>query len=288
MRISLSNCLILALLALAVAGCAGVQTFPNAARAGDTVALAAGWKHKFSRDNITVTITPSVGNPIVYAPGDPAVRASINFYPDPVSGLVVGTETGQGEGATYGSLINNNFTDQDRDWWQTTVFIDLPASLPLGTTYIDISNPEGESAWSSVEIVDGVGSPAVFDAELNGPLTEQQLASLERADHYVISFDGTTLPYAIQVDFTHDPDAANGGTGVAHVVNTRGDIKNVAWTDDGYNLRVIVTPAKGVALSNMVDFKFYVAGGITGLTVSQVKAFDENGNPVAGVTATVR
>jgi hypothetical protein len=85
----------------------------------------------------------------------------------------------------------------------------------------------------------------------------------------------------------HDPDKAHGGTGVAYVINPRGDIKNVTWSDTGSNLRVILTPAKDAVLSNMLNYKFYVAGGVKNLSVLNIKAVDIDGNPVSGVTASV-
>jgi hypothetical protein len=272
-----------------LSGCVGTKTFHEVARAGDTVAVAAGWKHHFTRDNITVTITPSSGAPVVLPPNDQAVRAVINLYPDPVSSLLVSAETGQNltpSAQTYASLVSSNFTKGDKDWWQTTAFIDLPATLPAGIATISISNPQGESVSSEVEIVSGPGRPNLFQST-TGSLTDSQLASMERVGHYAVGFTGSVIPFAIQLDLIHDPDLDQGGTGRAYVVNPRGDIKNVAWKNTGVNLRVILTPAKGTALGNMKDFKFYVSGGITGLQVLNVKAFDINGVPVTGVTASL-
>ncbi|MFN2310416.1 MAG: hypothetical protein ABR553_12055, partial [Gammaproteobacteria bacterium] len=81
--------------ALFMAGCAGTKTFHDYARAGDTVAVAAGWKHYFVRDNMTVTFTPSVGAPVSYLPSDLRIRTAINFYPDPLASAIVSRETGQ-------------------------------------------------------------------------------------------------------------------------------------------------------------------------------------------------
>lgn len=280
---------VLIILLAALGGCVGAQTFHETARAGDTVAVAAGWKHYFTRDNITVTITPSSGSPIVYLPNDPAVRAAVNLYPDPLSSLLVSAETKQDltpSAQTYASLVSGNFTQGDKDWWQTTVFVDLPSSLPTGGATISITNPQGESVSSDVGIVAGVGQPTTFEAT-TGALNVYQLASMERVGHYTIRFSGTTIPYAIQIDLLHGPDVDHGGTGRAYVVNPRGDIKNTAWKDDGSNLRVILTPVTGAALGTIKDYKFYVAGGITGLQLVNVKAIDVNGNPVTGVTAAV-
>jgi hypothetical protein len=38
----------------------------------------------------------------------------------------------------------------------------------------------------------------------------------------------------------------------------------------------------------MIDFKFYISGGITGITPTNIKAYDINGNPVAGVIASIQ
>ncbi len=62
----------------------------------------------------------------------------------------------------------------------------------------------------------------------------------------------------------------------------------MVWNDDGTNLTVILTPTQGVTLTQMLDFKFYIAGGITGLTQTSLKAYDVNGAPLSGVTASIQ
>jgi len=289
MRKLLMSIFVLTSMGIMLGGCVGARTFHEIARAGDTVAVAAGWKHHFTRDNITVTITPSSGAPIVLPPNDPAIRAVVNLYPDPVSSILVSQETGQDitpYARTYADMVSGTFTQGDKDWWQTSVFVDLPPNLPVGNTAIDITTAQGESATSVVEIVSGTGSPNTFQTTFT-PLNDNQLLSMQRAGHYTVNISGSTVPYAVQLDLVHAPDVDHGGAGKAHVINPRGDIKNVSWRDDGSNLRVMLMPAKGVALGNMKDFKFYVAGGVTGLNIISVKAVDTNGNPVAGVTGSI-
>jgi len=275
---------------LMLGGCVGARTFHEMARAGDTVAVAAGRVKDFSRSNITVTITPSSGSPIVYPPNDPAVRAVVNLYPDPLSSLLVSMETQQDlttSAQIYGNLVLNNIPNNEKDWWQTTVFVDLPTSLPTGTASIEISDPSGDYVYSELQIVDGVGTPNTFDADVNGPLNTNELASMERVSHFTVGFNGATVPFGIQVDLSHSPDVDHGGSGRAYVVNPRGDLKNVTWSDTGTSMRVIISPARAQALSNIHDYKFYVAGGISNLAVQNVKAVDINGNSVSGVTATL-
>ncbi|MDH5573401.1 MAG: hypothetical protein OEY89_16680, partial [Gammaproteobacteria bacterium] len=239
---------------------------------------------------ITVTITPAFGSVITYYPGDPAVRSVINLYPDPVSSLVVSQEINQDltpYAITYGDVINSAVTDYDKDWWQTMVFIDLPADFPVGMATVTITSVAGEIVTSNLVVVDGLGQTESFLALNNGSLSVNQLSSMERVNNYAISFSSTVIPYAIEVGFSHFADAANGGTGSAYIVNPRGDIKSVLWKDDGRNLKVLLTPTHSTALSNIQDFKFYVAGGITGLVLGNINAVDSAGQPIAGVTAAI-
>lgn len=269
--------------------CSGVQTFQSSLRAGDTAAIAAGWKQNFSRDKITVTITPSSGLPVTLLPGDAAVRAVVNMYPDPISSMVISEATNQDItpfAQTY-ALGTSFYTLGDKDWWQTTVFIDLPASLPVGLATVEISNLAGASVLSTVNIVSGIGQPELFEVDQNGPLNTDQFAALERVDHFVVSFSGNVIPHAIQVSFSHDADVTSGGLGKVYVSNPRGDLKSISWNDDGINLQVLLTPTGMQSVSDLVDFKFYVAGGVTNLAALDVIAVDINGLPVLGVSASV-
>lgn len=291
-----------------LAGCAGTRSFHDYARAGDTIAVAAGWAHHLQRGNIEVAIIDSAGTPTTYTPGQAgyeAVRGSINFYPDPLSGLVLSDRLSTDvtpSALLYSELVNQESTGDDRDWWETVVFIDLPDPMAIGdatVTITDLGTPPQETVSSIVTIVPdetGIGTggtPNIFKAKLPGlaqfNLQDSHFQSMERADHFVISFSAVTVPHAIQIDLTHDQDEAHGGAGTPYVVNPVGHIKNVSWAPTGTNgtdLRVIILPTKDGEISTMNDFKFYVAGGITGLSVVDqdtgdpdfdVLAFDSDG-----------
>jgi len=163
----------------------------------------------------------------------------------------------------------------------------LPASLPTGLTTVQISNTAGEVASAVVNIIDGVGTPHSFNAEVLGNAQEIQLRSLSRVPHYTVRFSGSVTPHSMQVVLSHDPDVDNGGAGRAFVVNPRGDLKNVSWADDGSNIQAMLFPAKDSKPVGMKSFKFYVAGGVTNLSVVSVEAFDSDGNPVSGVAADI-
>lgn len=277
-------------------GCTGVQTFPLAARAGDTISLAVGWNKKLSRDQLTITITPSSGIPVVYAPGDPAVHALVNLYPDPLSRLIVERETGTSSdaGFFYGSLMENEITHNNKDFSQKLLIMDLPSFLAEGPAIISFSSTGGETIQPiTIEVLPGVGSPHNFQIqESYTPFLIGQINLAERAPHMAVAFSGPVIPYAIHAHLTHDPDAQNGGVGTPYVVTPRGnDIKSTYWSDDGSNLQVIVMPSNSTKpMSNFVNFKFAVAGGLQNLQIAPggIKAYDVNGNEITGVTATIK
>jgi hypothetical protein len=116
-----------------------------------------------------------------------------------------------------------------------------------------------------------------------------------------VTFAGSQVPAAIQLELSHDPDRdAVGGSGQAYVVPPRGDLKSFAWTDTGTTMRVLITPTwqktpEDISRTSgdpetLKWFKFYVAGDITGLQIvsNSVQAFDSDGGPVTGITATLQ
>ncbi len=284
MRVTSS--LVLLSLALVLSGCAGQRAFTTAARAGDTVALPLGWAKSLARQNTTVVITGANSATFTYPPNDPNVRAVANLYPDPASRLIVGTETNQSLGVNanvYGANLESAVTNYDKDLSQTILVLNLPATLVAGTASIvvkDQSNTSVTAVPMTIDILPGVGGANPLQQNnTSTTLSAEMAANLERADVKTISFTGATIPYGIQIDLTRTP-----AVGKPWVVNPRGDVKSLSWWDDGSTIRVILTPANGVNLASMTNFKFYVAGGVTGLAFGTVKAFDSNGNVVSGIT----
>jgi len=284
-------------LVVALGGCVGAQTFGTAARAGDTVAVEIGRQLNLARQNVTLTVYDAVGAVTTYGPNDSHVRGIVDMYPDPVSRAVVGTMTNQDLGynaTTTGYLINSQVTQNDGDWFQTVMVLDLPASMAMGDATVSITdNSTGTTiSPSTVTVVPGAGSSNLFTVWMpwgnTVPLLSPSfypnlLASMERADRFTVTFaTSTVIPHSIQMTFAH-----TSGVGVPWIVNPRGDIKNVVWHDDGTTMTVLVTPTQGTTLTRIKDFKFYIAGGVSGLTQTSLRAYDINGVAVSGVTATV-
>ena len=181
-----------------ISGCAGTKTFGTAARAGDTVALAVGWNKNISRANLSSVITPATGSAVTYAVGDTNIRAVVNTYPDPMSRLVVGTETGQSLGidaANTGNSLNQLVTGGDKDWAQTTVLLNLPTGIATGTATVQLlsgGNPVTASPLS-VEILAGTGAANSFEGS-SGGLSDAQLGTLERTSGSVVTLIGRSSP----------------------------------------------------------------------------------------------
>ncbi|MFC1588799.1 hypothetical protein ACFL3P_00845 [Pseudomonadota bacterium] len=282
-------------------GCAGYQTFNHLARSQDTVAVATGKMKTFSKDTIRVTITDNdgTGTQTVYEPGNAKIRAVINLYPDPLSNIVVSRETGENSAPyalAYAGQIDYWYSPGDSDWWQTTVFIDLPAGMVTdkkAAIVIESIDPDTlnvlETAKSFVTIVPGTGEAFPFSAQNPWNTTDPweagasyfnmddvMLKVLERNSHYEIGFDGTETPAALSLDITHN-------AGTALVVNPTGLTKNIHWTDDGTTSKILILPATSSGFSGVANLKFYISG-VDGVAVSNFQAYDINGTEIFTVS----
>lgn len=286
--------LFLFLAALALGGCTATNTFSTVARSGDTVALAVGWNLPVNMNNITAQFTDASGAPFSYGLGAPGFRAVAQLYPDPVSQLVVGTMTNQNppdpqnpdgilQEASVGYFLNQ-ITQNDPDWNQTVVYLDLPQGMAPGIANITLAGPSGNLTANplKVNVLPGTGVSNKFGTTPYGA-AGGYLYDAERRNYYTVTFTGPTIPDSIQIDMTR-----TAGVGVPWVTQTRGDLKNLSWRDDAAsNMRVILSTNHGAPLKDIKGFKFYVAGGVAGLAVTNWVAYDATGAPVSGITPNV-
>ena len=283
----------LVLCALVFTGCAGVKSFPNTVQTGETVAIAAGWKKHFSRNDIQVTFTPASGPEVVYTSPDPRIRSVVNLYPDPVSSLVVTPEVGVDvtpNATTYTNSLQSGFVrdavGDNKDYWQTVVFVDVPA-ISNGIATVQVSNSHGETSTTEINVLPSSGEADEFNAQLSGPLNSSHLLMMERLDHYLVSFaGGAEVPHAIELDL----DYANLNSG--YLIKARGDLTSLSWSDTGTGYKAILMAANQ-PLGSLNDYKFYVAiaSGLSCLTTvdvapGSVQAFDSSGTVIPNVTAT--
>jgi len=261
-------------------------------------------RQSIKRNKVTIVVTDSSNFSQSFSANDPLVRAWFNVYPDPVSRLIVGRETGNNlnTGAwVWGVAAEETTGINERDIYDTIVMIDLPANLSAGLAQIDMQDSFGTSILAgpaTVNVLAGTGAGHPFDIWEGGTVQNDALKSMGRGKHYEVNFSGGAIvPAAIQVNLSHNPDRENGGVGQAYVASPRGDITGPVWTDDGMAMRVILTHAWQKSAEDLAVapgwqnepvlswFKFYVAGDITGLQVDSVSAFDVNGNSIPGVSA---
>jgi hypothetical protein len=274
-------------IATLLAGCTATNTFSTAVRSGDTVALAVGWNIPVNMNNLTAQITDSSGMITNYGLGDSRFRTVAQLYPDPVSDVVTGTQTLQNYDGRWDSGIGyffNQITSNDPDWNQTVVYMDLPQGMATGVATINLAGPSGNLTAKplKVNVLPGMGVSNPFNTAGYGPASDYLYAA-ERHNYYTITFTGATIPSAIQVDMTR-----TAGVGAPWVTQGRGDLKNLSWRDDGStSLRVMLSTNHGAPMADIKGFKFYVAGRITGLEVTNVSAYYATGAPVSGIVANV-
>jgi len=272
-------------------GCTGVNTFTTGARPGETIAVAIGYRQKLNRDNITINITPAVGSAYTYSPSDTRIRTVFQAYPDPVSKLVVADRAHTVYGTQFPDYILDawgngvrNLTGGDNDWSETFVLFDLPTDIGEGVASLQFTSGSvnlNANKPITIQVLPGpVASTQPFQYFNGTSPTSAPYTGAERASHFVVKFTGPvgTIPNSIEAVFSR----TLGAIGDPWVTHGRGDLKNLMWSDNGTELKVMLTPVKGEPLSLLKDFKFYVTGSVTTLNLVSLKAYDAIGNPLSG------
>jgi len=288
-RLKIALFLSIVTIGLMQSGCTSVKTFTSSARAGDTImATYKLYSLKSTRDNTKISIEDANNVVTTYYPGDERIRAILNLYPDPISYLVVATETSsniRNSETQLGSHADSG-SHGTRDWYQTMAFIDMPNTIAPGIATITI-NSNDYIKTTQVNIIEGVGEKHEFIEDINpaGPTHDERLQSLERAPYSSVKISGENSinVHAVDITFTHNADFENGGQGKAHVVSPRGDIGSINWHDTGTELHVVVTPAHDQILNPRANLQFYVAGGLTGLKIQNAIAYDVAGDVVPDI-----
>jgi len=114
--------LIIALL-MVLQACVGVQTFPVAARAGDTITLPVGTQDNLNQSNVTLHYYPEGSTtPIDLTPN---VRSIFKVYPDKTSRVWLDD-------------VDRLLRYTGHSPWQNVLAVDLPVDLPQGSGYFDV------------------------------------------------------------------------------------------------------------------------------------------------------
>jgi hypothetical protein len=119
--------LIVGMFAVVLSGCTALNTFPQAARAGDTVALAVGSADGMSRANTSASFESDAQLGTFYDL-TPNIRGIFRLYADQASSLY-------GVGSTAGQVISTS----GHEPWITIMAVDLPVGLPTGPGKVHIT-----------------------------------------------------------------------------------------------------------------------------------------------------
>ena len=89
--------------------------------------------------------------------------------------------------------LRTSSPNSDSDYFQSTVFLNLPSTLPTGATQIVVSNGLGATATVTLEIIPGVGTAHSFTTNFDTgvPVNDAMFAGIARASHTTVTIQKT-------------------------------------------------------------------------------------------------
>jgi len=289
---------IAAILVLILSGCTALKTFPQAARGGDTVALAVGSPDGMTRANTTaVFVSDSApGAPVDITPG---IRAIFRLYADEMSDVYNAGNDAQQIVLTSG-----------HEPWVTIMGVDLPVGLPLGPGEVQVTTTATYPTIGShinnlpirLEILSGTGTSSDFTYEFGmGQSQIGDLQSLEPVPHAQVTPlfpHGTTWPSYAAVEIKMNVPTTLGTAldqpflrvVLDNMTVQTGSTPSLIYNhDSSEELTVILVSPDGqlkyfqprfsIAL---IDNPFLPVSFIGIPAVTSVKYYDINGNQVSG------
>lgn len=286
------------ILAMAASGCISLKTFPQAARAGDTVALAVGSADGMARANTTAVFVSdsATNNPINLTPG---IRGVFRLYADKASPIYTSTNT-----------VHYVIDTSGHEPWVTVMVVDLPQGLPAGPGKVHVTTTATfptigshiNNRPISLEILPGTGTPSDLPYEFGvgtsmpGDLT--QLEALPYAQIMPVFPSSTTWPTygAIEMKL-YVPTSAGTALGPAalRVVvddmsgSTASALNATYRHNSNQNLTLMLLSPTGRLRYYESRFSIVprndgdqVVSFIGTPTIISVRYFDINGNEVAG------
>lgn len=283
--------------ALAGSGCVAVNSFPQSARAGETIMLAVGSPDGMKPGNTSATYTPEGGSAVPVP-----IRSIFKLYPDKTSP------------AWLNSLATNVENQTGHGPWTTMIAVDLPTTLVEGTGFVHIATSATYPPPPARNINDasiplnilpasaGAGSPNPFEYEVAANFAVAgDLTQLEPSRRIVVkpSFTGagSTTYGAIEVRVTI-PNLQGANVNNFQVIADEKIIMNqpsrrvqYLWSIQGSDLVVsFLSPTGGLQYSQAY---FYVIsnflnsliddGSVDVNTLTATATYyDINGNQVAG------
>jgi hypothetical protein len=290
------------IIAVALSGCIALNTFPQAARGGDTVSLAVGSADGMTRANTTANyVSDSAPNtPINLTPG---IRGIFRLYADKASSIY-----------TSGSTVHYVVDTSGHEPWVTVMVVDLPQGLPAGSGKVHITTTAtfptiGSSINSvpiSLEILPGTGTPSDLSYEFGvGSNMTGDLTQLEAAPHALVMPvfpQSTAWPTYGAVEMKlHVPTSAGTALDPPRLrvltddmsVSTSSSLNTTFRHDSNQDLTVMLLSSAGKLRYYEARFSIVLLKNSTQTisfvetpTITSVRYFDINGNVIAGPLTT--
>jgi len=299
------------------AGCTALQSFPNAARAGDTVALAIGSPDGMDKTNTTAFYV-SQTDPNYVPVTDPSYPGSATQYPLPLRSIFKLYADKASQQYERNNLTTNIVSTSGHEAWVTVAAIDLPTNLPTGFGEVIFSSPTStyptigshiDGIPVSLEILPAAGSgtpssyAATFPYELGvGASATGDLSTLEPQTNAVVFpvFQGHPGPYSnygaveLEIDLKTSSGTALQERAVRALVDDmtplttsrRSVISSLKSNGvDGSTLKVFIISPRGTLKYYETRLTIVLNQGITFVstpTINAVNYYNVNGGTAAG------
>ncbi len=270
-------------------GCTGLDAFPIAARAGDTITLALGSPEGMGRDNTSVSFEDAQGG-IHDLTTD--MRGIFKLYPDPASKAWDSSDTF--------TLVSN----ARHEPWLTVMALDLPSSLPVGAGTIRVTttadyptiNAHVNDVPIRLEILPGAGTPNPLEYVFGSTPTSTAFGNvqdLEPRHSVAVHTDsgGANMFGAIEMKLHIETDKGTNLTS-SNVRILMEDLmiitesqRNWFWDlDSGQDYTVTLISPLGWLADYEAHFKiiFKQASVVGTPTITSIRYFDVNGAEVTG------
>lgn len=274
-----------------LAGCTAVNTFPMAARSGDTISVMIGGSEQARKETIGAVLTDSAGGQYdLQALG--LVRSVFNLRAD-----------GRAHGMHYSSYLDSYISwGFGHEPVQTVLVANLPTGLAPGQATLavslnvsDNSSGAGDPANIQLEILQGAGTPNMFSRKSGTSTVPADLLALEPAPHAKLTFGtGASIGAAslvIDVDQSvvnlndlnvYVPESTVRGSFVSP--GAFGDKQRmVYWRQDGDRLYVDILAPQGIDSRYLQLFVVHPRGLASTPNISLVSSavYDINGQPLS-------
>lgn len=279
------------LFGLWLGGCTAVNTFPIAARSGDTISVMIGGSEKANKQTVTASLTDSAGG-VWDLKAQGLVRSVFNLRAD-----------GRAHGLHYSSYLDTFYSwSAGHEPVQTVLVADLPAGLSVGNATLTIrlnvtDNSSGVSDPVNIalEILPGAGTSNNFARKSgNGGSVPADLLALEPAPHAKLTFGTGTVVGAVSVIIDVDQSVVNMNDLNVYVPEStvRGTFSSpgafgdkqrmVYWRQDGDRLFVDIIAPQGIESRYLQAFVVHPRGlaGSPGFSLVSAVAYDINGQSI--------